>query len=222
MAKSNKIVYVTQAQYASLITDGYITIGGVTYTYDANNTYCVREDGVEGTDILSTGATSGKVLTADGNGAASWQTGGNVSASGTLSVGSVITGLGSKSVSALNGSNGKFLGWSGGATWQGLYQHLIYATQTKDSSTIGLNFCFEIISTQSTSYTTVSGMPSGRYLAVGDVTKTDDTHCRSLYVITSGGTNGSVIFLKSDNSGIENGIMKGASVTFTDTVNQIV
>ena len=222
MAKTNKIVYVTQAQYTSLITDGYITVGGVTYNYDANNTYCVREDGVEGTDVLSTGATSGKVLTADGSGAASWQTAsGNVSTSSTLSVGSVITGLGSKTVTALNGSNGKFLGWSGGATWKGLYHHLIYVTQTGDSSTIGLRICFEIISTQSTSYTTVSGMPSGRYQAVGDVLTTGGDHCCPLYVITSGGTNGSVIFIKADYSTIENGVMKGESATITDTVNQI-
>lgn len=41
MAKTNKIVYVTEAQYASLITDGYVTVDGVTYNYDANNTYMV-------------------------------------------------------------------------------------------------------------------------------------------------------------------------------------
>lgn len=223
MAKTNKIVYVTKAQYSSLITDGYVVVGGVTYNYDANNTYMVREDGIEGADILSTGATSGKVLTADGDGGASWAAGGNVTTSSTLSVGSVITGLGSKTVTALNGSNGKFLGWNGGAAWQGLYHHLICVTQTKDSSIIGLRIYFEVISTQSTSYTTLGNMPTGRYQTAGDVTKTDDTHCRPVHVnITNGGTNAVVIFLKSDYSTIENGIAYGASVTITDTVNQIL
>ena len=61
MAKTNKIVYVTEAQYASLITDGYVVVGGVTYNYDANNTYMVQENGLVGTDVQSTGVTSGKV-----------------------------------------------------------------------------------------------------------------------------------------------------------------
>lgn len=41
MAKTNKIVYVTLEQYASLVQTGSVEVGGVTYTYDANNTYMV-------------------------------------------------------------------------------------------------------------------------------------------------------------------------------------
>lgn len=205
MAKTSKIVYVTQAQYDSLINDGSVTIYGVTYTYDANNTYLVREEGLEGANVQSTGETSGKVLTSDGSGGAAWVTNtggaeavqapstlvsgnivigttggdrnvatlasgtsgyvltqgvgaptwaapsyegtsvkstgetsgkvltadgsggaawaagggsGDVTASGTLSVGAVMIGLGSKTITSLNGSNGKVLGWSGGAVWQ--------------------------------------------------------------------------------------------------------
>lgn len=77
---------------------------------------------VEGTNVKSTGVTSGKVLMADGQGDASWQTvsggSGDVTASGTLSVGSVIVGLGTKTVQALSGSNGKVLTWNNGAAWQ--------------------------------------------------------------------------------------------------------
>lgn len=78
---------------------------------------------VEGTNVKSTGVTSGKVLMADGQGDASWQTvsggSGDVTASGTLSVGSVIVGLGNKTIQAVSSSvNGKVLTWSNGAVWQ--------------------------------------------------------------------------------------------------------
>lgn len=78
---------------------------------------------VEGANVKSTGATSGKVLMADGQGDASWQTvsggSGDVTASGTLSVGSVIVGLGNKTIQAVSSSvNGRVLTWSNGAVWQ--------------------------------------------------------------------------------------------------------
>lgn len=78
---------------------------------------------VEGTKVKSTGAASGKVLMADGQGDASWQTvsggSGDVTASGTLSVGSVIVGLGNKTIQAVSSStNGRVLTWSNGAVWQ--------------------------------------------------------------------------------------------------------
>ena len=77
---------------------------------------------VEGTNVKSTGVTSGKVLMADGQGDASWQTvsggSGDVTASGTLSVGAVIVGLGTKTVQALSGTNGKVLTWNNGASFQ--------------------------------------------------------------------------------------------------------
>ncbi len=77
---------------------------------------------VEGTNVKSTGVTSGKVLMADGQGDASWQTvsggSGDVKASGTLSVGSVIVGLGTKTVQALSGTNGKVLTWHNRASFQ--------------------------------------------------------------------------------------------------------
>ena len=160
MAKTSKIVYVTQAQYDSLINNGSVTIYGVTYTYDANNTYLVREDGVEGADVLSTGATSGQVLTADGNGGAVWGAAGggsgDVTASGTLSVGAVMVGLGSKTITSLNGSNGKILGWSGGAVWQDppkVYSHSLLI-QIKDENDKTYTIKDRVYSTQSTSLVT--------------------------------------------------------------------
>lgn len=158
MAKSTKIVYVTQAQYDSLINDGSVTIYGVTYTYDANNTYLVREDGIEGVDVLSTGATAGQVLTADGNGGAEWAAGasGDVTASGTLSVGSVMVGLGNKLITALNGSNGKILGWNGGAVWQDppkIYIHNLVIEAT-DANSNTYFFADHVYSTQSTALVT--------------------------------------------------------------------
>ena len=238
MAKSTKIVYVTQAQYDNLINDGSVTIYGVTYTYDANNIYLVREDGleganvqstgetsgkvltsdgsggaawvtntggaeavqapstlvsgnvvigttggdrnvatlaagtagyvltqgvgaptwaapsVEGTSVKSTGETSGKVLTADGSGGAAWAAGGgsgDVTASGTLSVGAVMVGLGSKTITSLNGTNGKILGWSGGAVWQDppkIYVHNLILT-IKDENNLEYNIADTAYSTQS-------------------------------------------------------------------------
>lgn len=159
MAKTSKIVYVTQAQYDSLITNGSVTIYGVTYTYDANNTYLVREDGVEGADVLSTGATSGQVLTADGNGGAAWGAAGgagDVTASGTLSVGAVMVGLGGKLITALNGSNGKILGWNGGAVWQDppkVYAHNLII-EAQDESQNSYSFTDHVYSTQSTALVT--------------------------------------------------------------------
>ena len=243
MAKTSKIVYVTQAQYDSLINDGSVTIYGVTYTYDANNTYLVREEGLEGANVQSTGETSGKVLTSDGSGGAAWVTNtggaeavqapntlvsgnvvigttggdrnvatlasgtsgdvltqgvgaptwatpsvegtnvkstgetsgkvltadgsggaawaaaggsGDVTASGTLSVGSVIAGLGGKTITALNGSNGKILGWSGGATWQDppkVYTHSLYIQITDENNKL-YTIKEHVYSTQSTSLVT--------------------------------------------------------------------
>ena len=243
MAKSTKIVYVTQAQYDSLINDGSVTIYGVTYTYDANNTYLVREEGLEGANVQSTGETSGKVLTSDGSGGAAWVTNtggaeavqapstlvsgnivigttggdrnvatlasgtsgyvltqgvgaptwaapslegtsvkstgetsgkvltadgsggaawaaaggsGDVTASGTLSVGAVIAGLGGKTVTALNGSNGKILGWSGGAVWQDppkVYVHNLII-EAQDESQNLYSFSDHVYSTQSTALVT--------------------------------------------------------------------
>lgn len=160
MAKTSKIVYVTQAQYDSLINDGSVTIYGVTYTYDANNTYLVREEGLEGTSVKSTGETSGKVLTADGSGGAAWAAAGggsgDVTASGTLSVGAVMVGLGGKTITSLNGSNGKILGWSGGATWQDppkLYVHYL-KIWLKDGENHTYQIQDRVYSTQSTNLVT--------------------------------------------------------------------
>lgn len=225
MAKTNKIVYVTKAQYTSLITDGYITIGGVTYNYDANNTYMVREDGIEGTDVKSTGATSGKVLTADGNGNASWQTAGggggsgDVTASGTLSVGAVITGLGSKTVTALNGSNGKFLGWTGGATWKGLYQHTIHFYNADSIDYGPVNIYFSFISTSATAITTAGGVPTGTYPATG-VYDNSGTYCPTVYVDTS---NQEVGYINQTNGYIDTMLpWDFGETSVTDTVTQIL
>lgn len=252
MAKTNKIVYVTEAQYASLITDGYVTVDGVTYNYDANNTYMVREDGLEGTDVLSTGATSGKVLTADGNGAASWQTvnatpqgtaikstgvssgkvltangsggatwetasgSGDVVASGTLSTGAVMLGLGGKTITASNGTSGKWLRWSGGATWSGLYMHFIHATRPSSPYT-PVEAYFLVISTDSSAYTSLTGIPYGTYLASGNIDQSafNEGQCRVLY-FTRGATNSLGYWKSVSNAEATDGFSSG--VTITDTV----
>lgn len=189
MAKTNKIVYVTKAQYSSLITDGYVTVGGVTYTYDANNTYMVREDGLEGTAVQSTGATNGQVLTANGNGGASWTTvgggggSGDVTASGTLSVGSVITGLGSKTVTALNGQNYKFLTWFNGATFKGLYQHCIHMYNADSVDYGPVNVYFSFISTSATPISLAGDAPIGTFPATG-VYDNSGTYCWVVYIDT--------------------------------------
>lgn len=286
MAKTSKIVYVTQAQYDSLINDGSVTIYGVTYTYDANNTYLVREDGleganvqstgetsgkvltsdgsggaawvtntggaeavqapntlvsgnvvigttggdrnvatlasgtsgyvltqgvgaptwaapsVEGTSVKSTGETSGKVLTADGSGGAAWAAGGgsgDVTASGTLSVGAVMIGLGGKTITATNGTNGKVLGWQGGATWQDptkVYFHYLLIT-VKDENNHSY-YCKDIVySTQSTNLVTdidsfvayVKKYADDAYTVEGDEyyykTLIDNDYHRKTYIVVT-------------------------------------
>lgn len=255
MAKTNKIVYVTQEQYNSLITDGYVTVDGITYNYDANNTYMVQENGLEGTNVQSTGVTSGKVLTADGNGAASWQTvshtpegtavkstgvssgkvltangsggstwetasgSGDVVASGTLSTGAVILGLGDKTITSSSGTNGKFLRWSGGATWSAIYMHTIHATRPQSPYTPAEVY-FTVLSTASTAYTSLTGIPYGTYVASGNIDQTgfNQGQCRVLY-FTRGSSN-SIGFWDSVNNTIAtDGFSSG--VTITDDVHSI-
>lgn len=259
MAKTNKIVYVTQAQYVSLITDGYVTVDGVTYNYDANNTYMVQENGLEGslvqstgasngqvltangnggarwrtmshtpegTAVKSTGVTSGKVLTANGSGGASWQTAGgsgDVTASGTLSVGAVILGLGNKTVSSSSGTNGKFLGWNGGATWQGLYLHTIEAIQTGGQMYRDITLYFSVISTQSTAYTALSDISSGYFVASGnvDMSAFNEGQCRVLYYKKQVGITGSVGYWNSNSNTVGSTSIASSGTTITDTVTQI-
>jgi len=114
---------------------------------------------VEGANVKATGVTSGKVLTADGNGGAAWGAAGgagDVTASGTLSVGAVMVGLGGKIITALNGSNGKILGWNGGAVWQDppkIYSHRL-AIQLIDGSENNYSFADTVYSTQSSVFIT--------------------------------------------------------------------
>ncbi len=59
MAYLGKVMYLTQAQYATLQSTGTITIDGVTYTYSDNDLYLVPS----GEDLPSyTAADEGKVL----------------------------------------------------------------------------------------------------------------------------------------------------------------
>lgn len=44
MANLKNVVYLTKAQYNTLVTQGSITVGGVTYTYDENNLYLVPKE----------------------------------------------------------------------------------------------------------------------------------------------------------------------------------
>lgn len=115
---------------------------------------------VEGTSVKSTGETSGKVLTADGSGGAAWAAAGggsgDVTASGTLSVGAVMVGLGSKTITSLNGSNGKILGWNGGAVWQDppkVYCHNM-GIRIKDASNNLYTLMDSVYSTQSANLVT--------------------------------------------------------------------
>ena len=97
------------------VTSGYVlTAGG-----DGTSSWAAGQAAVEGADVLSTGVSSGYVLGADGDGTSSWKLAatGNVTASGTLSVGSVVVGLGSKSIDTVSGTNGQILYWNNGAAW---------------------------------------------------------------------------------------------------------
>ena len=59
MANLGKIVYLTQAQYNTLVNTGTLTVDGVTYTYSENDLYLVPS----GEDLpLYTAADEGKVL----------------------------------------------------------------------------------------------------------------------------------------------------------------
>lgn len=257
MAKTNKIVYVTQAQYDALVSSGTITVGGVTYTYDANNTYMVREDGIEGVDVLSTSETSGKVLTADGSGGSYWQTvsagapegtavkstgvtsgkvltangsggstwetagggSGDVTASGTLSTGAVILGLGDKTITSSSGTSGKFLRWSGGATWSSIYKHTIHATRTSGTYT-AVDIYFTVLSTASTAYTSLTGIPYGTYVASGNIDQTafNQGQCRVLY-FTRAASNSLGYWDSVNNIVATDGFSSG--VTITDDVHSI-
>lgn len=59
MANLGKIMYLTQAQYNTLVNTGTLTVDGVTYTYSENDLYLVPS----GEDLPSyTSADEGKVL----------------------------------------------------------------------------------------------------------------------------------------------------------------
>ena len=173
----------------------------------------------EGTAVKSTGITSGKVLTANGSGGSTWETAsgsGDVVASGTLSVGSVITGLGTKTITALNGTSGKWLRWNGGATWSGLYMHFIHATRPQNPYT-PVEAYFIVLSTDSNAYTSLSGIPYGTYLATGNIDQSafNEGQCRVLY-FTRGATNSLGYWKSVSNVEATDGFSSG--VTITDTV----
>ena len=58
MANVAKVIQLTQSQYDDLIANGSITVGGVTYTYDANVIYLVDDNEWEGAQINSTSGVS--------------------------------------------------------------------------------------------------------------------------------------------------------------------
>lgn len=81
MPNSKQIVYLSQAQYAELITNGAITVNGVTVTYDENDIYVtpqaepVTDVQINGTSIaangvanipMATATTAGAVIVGDG------------------------------------------------------------------------------------------------------------------------------------------------------------
>jgi hypothetical protein len=169
-------------------------------------------------------ATSGKVLTADGNGNASWQTAGggggsgDVTASGTLSVGSVIVGLGSKTITASNGTNYKFLGWSNGAAWKGLYQHTIHFYNADSIDYGPVNIYFSFISTSATAITLAGDAPVGIFPATG-VYDNSGTYCPTVYVDTD---NAEVGYINPTNGYIDTMLpLDFVDTAVTDTVIQI-
>ena len=72
MPNSKQIVYLSQSQYAELITNGTITVDGVTVTYDENDIYVtpqaepVTDVRVNGTSIASNGVANIPVVTTFG------------------------------------------------------------------------------------------------------------------------------------------------------------
>ena len=229
MANTTKIVYVTQAQYDALVTNGSVTVGGVTYTYNANNTYLVREDGIEGVDIKSTGVTSGKVLAADGNGGAAWVTvgggggSGDVTASGTLTSNCVILGNGTKSVKAMaDGTTGTFLQRGASAPeWKGLYMHTIYINYPGDIDVGAAHLYFSVISTQSTAWSYYGSIfPTGTYLATG--TYHDPNSQVECWIVCIDVTNGEFTFVNSSGYLETVYMFDPAEMEITDTVTQIL
>lgn len=228
MANTTKIVYVTQAQYDALVTNGSVTVGGVTYTYDANNTYLVREDGIEGVDIKSTNATNGKVLTADGNGGASWESAGggggsgDVTASGTLTSNCVILGNGTKSVKAMSdGANGAFLQRGSLAPeWKGLYMHTIYLNYPGDMDQGAAKVYFSVISTIATAFTTFGGVfPMGTHPAVGTYyDPNSQVECQTISIASDG----TIEFINSSGYVESMAMFDPAELEVTDTVTQIL
>lgn len=228
MANTTKIVYVTQAQYNSLITTGSVTVGGVTYTYDANNTYLVREDGIEGADVKSTGATSGKVLTADGNGGASWQNAGggggsgDVTASGTLTSNNIILGNGNKSVKAMaDGTSGTFLQRGALAPeWKGLYMHTIFLYYAGDMDQGEAKVYFSVISTTATAFTTFGGVfPMGTHPAVGTYhDPNSQVECQTISIASDG----TIEFINSSGYVESMAMFDPGELEVTDTVTQIL
>ena len=77
MPNSKQIVYLSQAQYAELITNGTITVNGVTVTYDENDIYVtpqaepVTDVRVDGTSISNNGIANIPKATTSVFGAAS-------------------------------------------------------------------------------------------------------------------------------------------------------
>ena len=115
-------------------------------TIQVNAGYVVGPQGPsnpEGTAVLSTGVTSGDVLTANGDGTSSWQTPATPSVEGT----SVLsTGATSGQVLQADGNGGASWQNAGGST---IYTHCIYIESTTPYSVISV----VIRNTTSTAYT---------------------------------------------------------------------
>lgn len=183
---------------------------------------------VEGTDIKSTGETIGKVLTTNGSGGATWQTAsggdGDVTASGTLTSNNVILGNGTKSIKAMTaGTRGQFLCKGQNAPeWKGLYNHCVALGYSGDDMVGEITAIFNVISTDSTAYTSMDAIFDGKYVASGDVDDLYDSHvhCRVVYVNTDSNEIG---YWVEQNLGISSATPENVeSVTVTDVVTQIL
>lgn len=183
----------------------------------------------EGAAVKSTGETSGKVLTSDGDGGASWQTpggggSGDVTASGTLTNNSIILGNGTKSVKTMPiGAWGQFL-YRGqyGPEWKGLYRHTIRIYYPGDEMAGDLIMYLTVISTDSMAYTTIDAIPDGWHIATGDYNDTyeGNGHCRVFYF--DRGQNQFGYWETVNESESSKGFMSAESATLTDHVESIL
>ena len=203
------------------------TYGSPKFECEINKAISEAGGATEGADVKSTGVTSGKVLTANGTGGASWETAsggdGDVTASGTLTSNNIILGNGTKSVKAMTaGTRGQFLHRGQNAPeWVGLYRHTIYVYYSGDDNAGELHMYLTVISTDSTAYTSIDSIPDGWHIANGNYNDiyTGNGQCRVIYF--NRGYNDVGYWATTDESMATMSFMSAESATVTDHVEAI-